>query len=137
MLYRLPKYNFNPPLPLKTLILAALCHPEAEYDQESHIHCTRVVENVIHKINRHKDLLLDTFGIEIKNDEICSIPRVEDCIPPYVAYLPMLILKLGTDVNFTSMQFEKRPTVVIRSIGTLLAEYYAKFIFYFKFSSED
>ena len=77
------------------------------------------------------------LSIEIEGDELLSLPKVLPQIPAYLDYLPILILKLGTDVSFTTLQNESVPFTVAKEALGILSEYYAKFIYYFKLDQEE
>ena len=136
-LYQFSKYVLNPPLPLKTLIYGALWHPESQYNSEKHIECKRIVDNVISKLNKHKNLLNEMFGINIEGDELLSLPKIHPQVPVYLDYLPILILKLGTDVSFATLQNEMIPFTVAKETLGIISEYYAKFIYYFKLENDE
>ena len=136
-LYQLPRYRLNPPLPLKTLIFGALCHPESQYDSKKHIEWKRIADNIIWKLNKYKSLLSEMLSIDIEGEELISVPKIIAQIPVYLDYLPILILKLGTDVSYTSLQHEMVPFTVAKDALEVISEYYAKFIYYFKLDQDD
>ena len=79
-----------------------------------------------------KEMLDDYFKIQIKDDQLWSMPKVIKEIPPFIDLLPVFVLKLATDVDYTIEQNW------FRHIAEKLGEYYAKFLhYYYTNSGED
>jgi hypothetical protein len=136
-LYAHQKCIFTPPLPLKPLLYAALCHPEVKYDPSVHINSKRIVENAMYKLEKHRSILSEMLSIDIKSNHLHSLPKLSPSIPAYLSYLPVFLLKLSVDVQFSSLDSKIEWTYVAKSVGKLLADYYAKFIYFFDFDGGD
>lgn len=67
-------------------------------------------------------MLLDYFNIEIENENLISLPLIHEIIKPYPQELPMLVLRLCSEVNYTNEE------ECFKQIAYELSHYYAKFI---------
>lgn len=128
------KFNFSTPLDIKTLLEAGLEFPEFNYCEKENKSKEELVEYYMNKLLKTpnvKEMLEDYFKITIKDTHLHSLPKIIEEIPPYIDYLPILILKLAADVDYTS---EK---TCFHQISQILGDYYAKFIFYYSLDSEE
>lgn len=69
-------------------------------------------------------MLYDYFSIEIENENLVSLPIINETIKPYPQELPMFVLRLCSEVNYTNEE------ECFKQIATEISHYYAKFIDY-------
>lgn len=73
-----------------------------------------------------REMLEDYFKISITEDGfLTSLPKVINEIPPYIDLLPVLIVKLCADVDYTSEQ------KWFQQICEIFSQYYAKYLHYY------
>ena len=139
------KFNFSEPLCLKELLTAGLDFPGVNFCEIEHMERDELVEKYLKKFNTPmigdgsadsgdplmKDMLEDYFGIVIKENKLCSLPKIVKEIPPYIDYLPVLMVKLAAIVDYTV------EINCFRTISEVLAEYYSLFIFYYALNNEE
>lgn len=77
------------------------------------------------------EMLEDYFKISLKDGKLYALPKIVKEIPPYIDYLPVFLVKLAADVDYS---VEKN---CFRHVAEKLAEYYAKFIYYYAVNSSE
>lgn len=92
------------PLSLDELLSAALKNPESKYDPKKHLPEAEMIEFFKNKLLDKSELLNEFFGIEISKDlqALICLPIINDVIKPYPEELPMFILRIATDVDYSS-----------------------------------
>ena len=75
-------------------------------------------------------MLLDYFGIELnaESESLVALPIVHTIIKPFPQELPMFILRLASEIDYTN------ETNCLRGIADELSHYYAKFIDFHSYS---
>lgn len=118
------KYVLFKPLQLKDLLLLALDHPDAHYNPSVHLSKGDLVNYYFKKLISKADMLLDYFSIEINQETGCliSLPIVHEILKPFPQELPMFILRMATEIDYTN------ETKCFSGIAEELSHYYAKFI---------
>ena len=96
----LPALKLNPPVNIKEMVLLALDQPECgwiEADGEKEDLADKAVEVLVEKA----EMLDDYFSMEIDQDaNLISLPLLLDGYVPCFSGIPMLLLRLTTDVEW-------------------------------------
>ena len=82
----------------------ALDHPDACYDPEKHTPKSLLVQHYLDKLQGKSEMLEDFFALQFKTDaEFCltAMPVIMNGIKPFVQELPMFILRLATEVDYS------------------------------------
>jgi len=98
------KYKLFNALSITELLMIALDSPEAHYDPSTHLPVEEMVEFYKNKLVDKADILNEYFSIEIDKDtaSLVSLPIVYEVVKPYPEELPMFILRLACDVDYSS-----------------------------------
>lgn len=93
---------FNP-LSLSELLMIALDNPESQYNPKVHLPKEDMVEFYKNKLVDKADILNENFSIEIDRESasLVSLPIIYEVIKPYPEELPMFILRLACDVEYS------------------------------------
>ena len=126
----LSKFVLFKPLPIKELLMLALDHPDAHYNLQQHLPKQEMVNYYFNKLVTKAEMLLDYFSIEINVDQgtLVALPVVHEIIKPFPQELPMFILRLSSEIDYTN---ESR---CFQGISEELSHYYAKFIDFHSYS---
>jgi DNA mismatch repair protein MLH1 len=84
--------------------MIALDSPEAHYDPKTHLSKEEMIEFYKNKLIDKADILNEYFSIEIDKDSasLVSLPILYEVVKPYPEELPMFILRLACDVDYSS-----------------------------------
>jgi hypothetical protein len=98
-------------LGVKELLRIALEHPDACYDPEKHQPIAVLVDHYVNKLASKAEMLEDFFALkfsrgdeESKEQELVleALPIIIDGIQPFAQELPMFILRLAAEVDFSN-----------------------------------
>jgi len=120
---------------VKELIALALDHPDACYDADKHLPKEALIEHYTTRLASKAELLEDFFAIKFAasdeeeskdNQDLCleALPVVVNCIEPFAQELPMFILRLASEVDYSDEQG------CIHQVASELAFYYARYVDY-------
>jgi DNA mismatch repair protein MLH1 len=100
------KYKLFNPLSVTELLMIALDMPDAGYDPKLHLPKEEMVEFYKNKLIDKADILNENFSIEIDKDSasLLALPIINEVVKPYPEELPMFILRLACDVDYSSQQ---------------------------------
>lgn len=109
-------------MPLSELLQLALDHPDAEYNEKVHLGRNELVDFYRHKLEDKAQMLDEYFGIEINKEagQLTALPIIDEMIKPYPEELPMFILRLAADVDYSN------EAKYFQQISEELSYYYAK-----------
>ena len=124
------RYNLSDKLPLADLLKHALDDPLSRYDPKLHLPKTDLILHYLKTLDAQSEMLDDYFSLKIEDGYLLSMPKINHNLPPYIEGLPMLMLRLASDVDYTL------ETKCFMQICELLGQYYARFIPTF-FSMKD
>ncbi|CAI2386726.1 unnamed protein product [Moneuplotes crassus] len=141
----LGKFNFTEPLCLKELLMAGLEFPGINYCETEHMDKEELAERYLKKYNTPmigdgrsdsgvpmlKDMLEEYFSIVIKDNKLCSLPKIVREIPPYIDYLPVLMIKLIATIDYNE------EIKCFKKICELLGDYYSRFIYYHALNTDQ
>ncbi len=84
--------------------MIALDNPEASYNPKVHLPKEEMVDFYKNKLLDKADILNDYFSIEIEKEtaSLVSLPIIYEVVKPYPEELPMFILRLACDVDYSS-----------------------------------
>mmetsp|Transcript_17888 Transcript_17888/g.15799 ORF Transcript_17888/g.15799 Transcript_17888/m.15799 type:complete len:235 (+) Transcript_17888:119-823(+) len=139
------KFNFSEPLDIEDLLRAGLDFPEIDYCETSNMSKKELVQKYLKRLNSPmvgdsvhdpeepttKDMLAEYFKITIKDNKLYSLPKVVKEIPPFIDYLPILMVKLAHCVDYT------QETNCFKQISEIIAEYFSKFIYYYALNNQE
>jgi DNA mismatch repair protein MLH1 len=92
----------NPPSRIKSMARLALDQPETGWTEADGTK-DDLAQGVEELLVEKADMLNDYFSFEINDDgELCSIPLILDGYVPDLNQVPMLVLRLATEVNWDS-----------------------------------
>lgn len=100
----------------------ALDHPDSEYNEKVHLSKDELINFYKHKLEDKAAMLEEYFGISInkENSTLTSLPIIDELIKPYPEELPMFILRLASDVDYSC------EVKYFQQISEELSYYYAK-----------
>lgn len=98
------KYKLFTALSITELLTIALECPEAQYNPRVHLPKEEMIEFYKNKLIDKSDILNDYFSIEIDREtaSLVALPIVYEVVKPYPEELPMFILRLACDVDYSS-----------------------------------
>jgi len=107
------------PTSIKEIILVALELPEAGWEESAGTK-EQIATDCTELLSSRAEMTEEYFALKIDEDRrLCSIPSIVDGCTPELDRLPMLLLRLATDVDWT----DEKPC--FRGIATCLAEFYS------------
>jgi DNA mismatch repair protein MLH1 len=98
------KYKLFNALAIGELLAIALETPEAEYNPKIHLPKEEMVEFYKNKLVDKADILNEYFSVEIDKESatLVALPIIYEVVKPYPEELPMFLLRLACDVDFSS-----------------------------------
>jgi DNA mismatch repair protein MLH1 len=98
------KYKLFNPLSITEMLLIAIDSPEAQYNPKDHLPKEEMVEFYKNKLVDKADILNENFSIEIDKEtaSLTALPIIYEVVKPYPEELPMFILRLACDVDYSS-----------------------------------
>jgi DNA mismatch repair protein MLH1 len=98
------KYKLFNALSIPELLMIALDSPESHYNPKIHLSKEEMVEFYKNKLVDKADILNEYFCIEIEKEtaNLVSLPLIYEVVKPYPEELPMFILRLACDVDYSS-----------------------------------
>ena len=98
------KYKLFNALSISEMLMIALECPESQYNPKVHLSKEEMVEFYKNKLIDKADILNDYFSIEIDKESasLVSLPIIYEVVKPYPEELPMFILRLACDVDYSS-----------------------------------
>ena len=98
------KYKLFNALSISELLLIALDCPEAQYNPRMHLPKEEMVEFYKNKLVDKADILNDYFSIEIDKEAcaLVALPLIYEVVKPYPEELPMFLLRLACDVDYSA-----------------------------------
>ncbi len=78
--------------------------PEAHYNPKIHLPKEEMVEFYKNKLIDKAELLNENFSIEIDKESasLLALPIIYEVVKPYPEELPMFILRLASDVDYSN-----------------------------------
>jgi DNA mismatch repair protein MLH1 len=97
-------YKLFNPLSITEMLMIAIDSPEAQYNPKDHLPKEEMVEFYKNKLVDKADILNENFSIEIDKDtaSLTALPIIYEVVKPYPEELPMFILRLACDVDYSS-----------------------------------
>lgn len=97
------KYRLFNPLSIQELLKISLDLPESHYNSKIHLSKEEMIEFYKNKLVDKADILNENFGIEIDKDSasLVALPIIYEVVKPYPEELPMFILRLACDVDYS------------------------------------
>lgn len=89
---------------MRELLTLALEHPDACYDPEKHTPKSLLVQHYLDKLQSKSEMLEDFFALVFKKEEefcLIAMPVIMNGVKPFVQELPMFILRLATEVDYS------------------------------------
>jgi DNA mismatch repair protein MLH1 len=142
-------------LPVAELLSLALDHPDACYDPAKHLPKDQMITSYLKKLESKAEMLEDFFGIKLarggedaadedmaddeehkssdeSKNELCliTLPIVVKGIKPFPQELPMFMLRLAAEVDYSSEQ------KCIQNVAQELSFYYARYIDFLSLQSQ-
>ena len=116
------KFKLFSPLQLDDLLKMALEHPDTDYNERIHLPKDELINFYKHKLLDKAQLLEDNFSICLDKDSetLIALPVIYDLVKPYPEELPMFILRLACDVDYSN------ELKYFHQIAEELSFYYAK-----------
>ena len=98
------KFVLYKPLQIKELLALALEHPDAHYNPQQHLPKNELINYYYQKLVSKSEMLIDYFSIEINQEEgtLVSLPIVHEIIKPFPQELPMFVLRLASEIDYTN-----------------------------------
>lgn len=98
------KYKLFNSLSINELLMIALDSPESSYDPQVHLPKEEMIEFYKNKLVDKADILNEYFSIEIDKEagSLVALPIIYEVVKPYPEELPMFILRLACDVDYSS-----------------------------------
>ena len=120
-------------LSITELLMIALDSPDANYDPHTHLPKEEMVEFYKNKLVDKADILNDYFSIEIDRDtaSLVSLPIIYEVVKPYPEELPMFMLRLACDVDYSSQN------KYFHQISEELSFYYSKLVQLFQYHNQN
>ena len=111
-------------MPLSELLMIALENPEAHYNPKVHLPKEEMVEFYKNKLLDKAEILNDYFSIELDKESqtLVALPIIYEVVKPYPEELPMFMLRLACDVDFSSQ------SRYFHQVSEELSHYYAKVV---------
>lgn len=91
--------RLNPPADIKSMVVMALESPESGWS-EADGEKADLAQTVVDLLTDKADMLDDYFSMEIVCGKLCTIPMLLDGFVPHFKGLPMMVLRLATEVNW-------------------------------------
>ena len=97
------KYRLFNHLSIQELLKISLDLPETHYNPKIHLPKEEMIEFYKNKLVDKADLLNENFSIEIDKDNanLIALPIIYEVVKPYPEELPMFILRLACDVDYS------------------------------------
>jgi DNA mismatch repair protein MLH1 len=104
--------------------MIALDNPEAQYNPKTHLPKEEMVEFYKNKLVDKSDILNEYFSIEIDKESasLVALPIIYEVVKPYPEELPMFMLRLACDIDFSCQN------KYFHQISEELSYYYAKLV---------
>jgi DNA mismatch repair protein MLH1 len=98
------KYKLFNSLSISEMLMIALECPESQYNPKSHLPRDEMVEFYKNKLVDKADILNEYFSIEIDKEtaSLVSLPIIYEVVKPYPEELPMFMLRLACDVDYST-----------------------------------
>jgi DNA mismatch repair protein Mlh1 C-terminus len=98
------KYKLFTALSISELLMIALDCPESHYNPSVHLGKEEMVEFYKAKLLDKADQLNEHFSIELDRDtgSLVALPIIYEVVKPYPEELPMFILRLACDVDYSN-----------------------------------
>lgn len=98
------KYKLFNSLSISEMLMIALECPESQYNPQSHLPREEMVEFYKNKLVDKADILNEYFSIEIDKEtaSLVSLPIIYEVVKPYPEELPMFMLRLACDVDYST-----------------------------------
>ena len=98
------KYKLFNSLSISEMLMIALECPESQYNPNSHLPRDEMVEFYKNKLVDKADILNEYFSIEIDKEtaSLVSLPIIYEVVKPYPEELPMFMLRLACDVDYST-----------------------------------